>query len=71
MSKFNVGDVVKLKGSLTKVTVNHTSEGRVFCQWFDGVDLRENNFQEDQLELVSSNKKDGELLQEEKNENHV
>lgn len=70
MNKFKVGDVVKLKGSFTPITVSSTNENEVLCQWFDGFDLRSNGFNEEQLELIAANeqrkamKEEGKLLQE-------
>jgi len=68
MSKFKIGDVVKLKGATTLITVHSTNGPYVVCRWFDGFDLREKEFNEEELVLEESIKTEKELLQEEESE---
>lgn len=62
MGCFKAGDVVELKSGSPKMTVKMCDpnaapgrEKRVFCQWFDNVDLKEKWFPESLLKLFEEN----------------
>lgn len=47
------GNVVKLKSGGPKMTVKGMGGPYWICSWFDGVELREGQFSEEQLEILS------------------
>ena len=48
------GNVVKLKSGGPKMTVRNHHDGPLWvCSWFDGVELKEGYFSEEQLEILS------------------
>jgi uncharacterized protein YodC (DUF2158 family) len=50
---FKVGDVVKLKSSVVKMTVGgYDKVGSVICRWFAGTESKTDIFPEDSLEPV-------------------
>lgn len=58
LSKFVVGDLVKLKSGGPTMTVNNANELRGYyeCKWFEKNDvLKKENFKEDALEKSDTN----------------
>lgn len=50
-SRFNTGDVVRLKSGGPWMTVGGGAPpGGVHCQWFEGTSLMQGNFRAEQLE---------------------
>jgi len=57
-SKYQVGDVVRLRSGGPEMTVQKLPEDRQYndyyrCQWFAGKKLENGNFQEESLESVT------------------
>lgn len=51
-NQIKAGDVVMLKSGGPRMTVTWVSDGKTYCQWFDGNDAKGTNFQAVQLRAV-------------------